>query len=341
MNVALKRTLVSVAGAGFLALAVWGIQEGRKEQQREREREAPVAVPPRLEALPEGGAVVKLEPEARSALDLATVQMKEGPVQAGLSVFGTILDPLPFLDLKGKLHSARAEARAARSSVEVAQAAWDRTRTLNQEDKGASDKAMQEAQSRLRAEEAKAATARAEAERLEAAWRQQGLPADLEAFLTFKQALVRLELPLGQALPPHLGRLPLRLNGEDTPRSLRVLGLANGTAPGTGGLAILGVLDAPGLRHGQPIDAFLPTGENAKGLVPPGSALLRAEGRVWVYVERPDGRFERRALRLLNPVGDSYAVEGLIPGEKVVVRGAQALLAEEYRSQIRVGEENH
>ena len=340
MNVVMKRTLVSVAGAGLLALTMWGIQEGRKAKQKEREREAPVAVPPRLEALPEGGVVVKLEPGARSVLDLAIVQMKEGPVQAGLSVFGTILDPLPYLDLQGKLHSARAEAQAARSSVEAAQAAWDRTRTLNQEDKGASDKAMQEAQSRLRAEEAKAATARAEAERLEAAWRQQGLPTELGNFLTFKQALVRLDLPLGQVLPPHLKRLPVRLNSEDSPRPLRLLGLANGAAPGTGGLAILGVLDAPGLRPGQPVEAFVPTGEKTKGLVPPGSALLRAEGRVWAYVERPDGRFERRALRLLNPVGGSYAVEGLVSGEKVVVRGGQALLAEEYRPQIRVGEEN-
>jgi hypothetical protein len=283
--------------------------------------------------------VVKLEPGARAALDLTTVQVKEGPVQAGLSVFGIILDPLPYLDLQGKLHSARAEAQAARSSVMAAQAAWDRTRTLNQEDKGASDKAMQEAQSRLRAEEAKAAAARAEAERLEAAWHQLGLPVELGTILAFKQALVRLELPLGQALPPHQGNLPVRFSSEDKPRPLRLLGPANGAAPGTGGLAILGVLDAPGLRPGQPVEAFLPTGENAQGLVPPGSALLRAEGRVWAYVERPDGRFERRALRLLNPVGDSYAVEGLAPDEKVVVRGAQALLAEEYRSQIRAGEE--
>lgn len=338
MRPILKWTLGIMSLAGVLLLASWGIVQGRAEQAKEREREAPIAVPPRLEALPEGGAVVKLEPEARSALDLATAELKEGPVQAGLKVSGVILDPLPYLDLQGKLQAAKAEAQAARSGVDTAQAAWERMRTLNQEGKGASDKATQEAQSRLRAEEAKAATAKAGAERLEAAWRQQGLPAELDAFLAFRQALVRLELPLGQPLPPHLKLLSARLASDEAPLRLRVLGLASGAAPSTGGLAILSVLDAPGLRPGQALEAFLPTGDKAKGLVPPGSALLRAEGRVWVYVARPDGRFERRALRLLNPVGDSYAVEGVAPGEQVVVRGAQALLAEEYRSQIHVGE---
>lgn len=326
--------------AGLLLLASWGIARGRAEQAKERVQEAPVAVPPRLEALPEGGAVVKLEPGARSALGLATLVLKDSLVQAGLRVSGTILDPLIYLDLEGQARTARAEAQAARSAVEAAQAAWERTRTLNQEDKGASDKAVQEAQSRLRGEQAKAAAAQTAAERLEATWRQQGLPLDLGPFLAFRQSLVRLELPLGQALPPHLRSLPVQLNRLDQPRSLRVLGLASGAAPGTGGLALLGVLDGAGLRPGQPVEAFLPTGEKTPGLVPPGSALLRAEGRVWVYVLRSDGRFERRALRLLHPEGDSYAVEGLAPGETIVVRGALALLAEEYRSQIRVGEEN-
>ena len=340
MKVVWKAILGMAAGLLLLLLAVWGVARGRAEQAKEREREAPVKVPPRLEALPEGGVVVKLEPEAQAALGLATTEVREGTVQPGLTVSGLILDPLPFAELLGKLRSARAETQAAKASVEAAQAAWERTRTLNQEEKGASDKALQEAQSRLRLEEAKAAVAAAEAERLEASWRQQGLPPDLASYLAFQRALVRLELPLGQTPPAHPGNVSVRLAEEGASRPVHVFGTASAAAPGTGGVALLGALEALGLRPGQPVEGFLPMGAPAKGLVPPGSSLVRAEGRVWVYVVRPDGRFERRALKLMQPVGNSYAVEGLRPGERLVSRGAQALLAEEYRSQIRVGEDS-
>lgn len=340
MNTAAKWSVRILGGGAILSLAIWGLMEGRAEQARERENEAPVHVPPRLEQLPDGGMVVKLEPAALQALGLKTLRIQASPVEGAATIFGVVLDPLPWLDLQGKSRAARQEVLASAAALDAATKALERIRIMHAEDLGASDKALQEAEARVKSEEARHTTAMAEENRLQAAWKQQGLPSDLGPFTSFRQALLRVDLPLGQAVPPSLKTLPVKFAGEASLMKAQVLGLASTAGNATGGFALMCRVDAPNLRPGQPMEAYLPLGTSKTGLVVPGSALLWAEGRTWAYVQRPDGRYERRALRLLFPVSGGYAVEtGLRDGDQVVVRGAEGLLAEEFKSRIVVGED--
>ena len=60
----------------------------------------------------------------------------------------------------------------------------------------------------------------------------------------------------------------------------------------------------------------------------PRAAVLRQDGRAFVYVEAPPGSFERREVSLLRPRDDGWLATGsLAAGDRVVVRGAQELLA--------------
>lgn len=59
------------------------------------------------------------------------------------------------------------------------------------------------------------------------------------------------------------------------------------------------------------------------------SAVVWLDGKPWIYVEESGGRFVRRELD----------AQGVTPGERVVVSGAQMLLSQELRSQIHAGEE--
>lgn len=61
----------------------------------------------------------------------------------------------------------------------------------------------------------------------------------------------------------------------------------------------------------------------------PDSAVVWLDGKPWIYVEESGGRFVRRELD----------AQGVTPGERVVVSGAQMLLSQELRSQIHAGEE--
>jgi hypothetical protein len=67
----------------------------------------------------------------------------------------------------------------------------------------------------------------------------------------------------------------------------------------------------------------------------PASALLVHQGRTLVYVEKRLGRYERREVQLLGRSDSTLYVasEGWLAGEdRVVTRGAQVLLSEEFRN---------
>jgi hypothetical protein len=91
-----------------------------------------------------------------------------------------------------------------------------------------------------------------------------------------------------------------------------------------------------GLAPGTNLVACLSVAKKTIGVVVPSSAIVRAEGKSWVYQETAPGRFVRRSVETIQQDGKGFFVrEGLSPGEEVVARGAQILLSEEFRSGIQ------
>jgi RND family efflux transporter MFP subunit len=79
----------------------------------------------------------------------------------------------------------------------------------------------------------------------------------------------------------------------------------------------------PRLRVGQAVSARVFTGEEQDALVVPAGALVNDAGTEVVYVQIGGERFERRLVRTGLRDGDFVAIEeGLLPGERVVSRGA-------------------
>ena len=86
--------------------------------------------------------------------------------------------------------------------------------------------------------------------------------------------------------------------------------------------------------------AYLPAGKTAvNGVTVPRSAVVRYGGHSWVYVQVRDDVFVRREVTLdrTNDAG-WFVRQGLERGDRAVVVGAQMLLSEELKSQIRIGE---
>jgi RND family efflux transporter MFP subunit len=79
----------------------------------------------------------------------------------------------------------------------------------------------------------------------------------------------------------------------------------------------------PRLRVGQAVSARVFTGEEQDALAVPSGALVNDAGTEVVYVQIGGERFERRLVRTSLRDGDFVAIEeGLVPGERVVSRGA-------------------
>jgi hypothetical protein len=89
-------------------------------------------------------------------------------------------------------------------------------------------------------------------------------------------------------------------------------------------------------RPGRFVTALLglPTVPKRPAVAVPVSAVLTHQGRLLVYVQQAPGKFTRREVRLLGREGDqAILATGVKLGETVVVRQAEVLLSEEFRSQ--------
>ncbi len=96
----------------------------------------------------------------------------------------------------------------------------------------------------------------------------------------------------------------------------------------------------PGAIPGVAVVAEAPAGPVVPAVLVPASATVQWEGLVWAYVERGRGRFARVRIPTDRPEGAGWAVTaGIAPGDRLVTRGAEQILSEEFRAQVRVGDE--
>ncbi|MGH7973005.1 MAG: hypothetical protein ACREIC_30175, partial [Limisphaerales bacterium] len=80
-------------------------------------------------------------------------------------------------------------------------------------------------------------------------------------------------------------------------------------------------------------------GQPLRGVVVPEAAVVRAAEKTWVYVQTDATHFTRRSVGQEHPVADGWFVTaGVLPNDRVVSTGAQTLLSEERKTQIKVGD---
>ncbi len=160
----------------------------------------------------------------------------------------------------------------------------------------------------------------------------------------FSSLIARIDVPAGQALATPVASARISALGhEERPLQGRWIGLAAAVDPNAQGQAFLFRVENPGgaLRPGLSVTAYLrKPGEARKGTVVQPSAIIRAAGRTWVYVEQQAGQFVRCAVTTDYLPGGRVFVSGELGDQgEVVTVGAQILFSEESKSQIQVGDE--
>ena len=96
----------------------------------------------------------------------------------------------------------------------------------------------------------------------------------------------------------------------------------------------------PGLVPGINLSVFLPSGPPQNGVVIPSGAVVWSQGTAWCYVEESPGKFVRTSVQTSEPVANGFfQAEGIFSGARVVIKGAQTLLSEEFRSQIQADQD--
>jgi len=275
------------------------------------------------------------------------------------------LMPAERIGLTNQLATARSEFSASTASVAAARSAYKRVRILNADNKNVSDRVVEDARTRLEAEEARLKAATDTVRLLENSLQSEGptgnRPLTVERggevveimaqpgesiepgspilrIARLDRLLARVDVPPGQHVPASATAARIYAVGyETTPIAAERVALAATVDPKSQGESFLFRLTGTlfGLRPGLAVTARINVpGAKKQGIVIPRGAIVRVAGRSYAYVQTNTNEFVRKEVPLDNPFGDGYfTTPNFSAGDRVVIEGAQILLSEEFKSQ--------
>jgi hypothetical protein len=87
----------------------------------------------------------------------------------------------------------------------------------------------------------------------------------------------------------------------------------------------------PGISPNAAVTGYLEiSGEPLSGVLIPGAAVIRHQGKAWVFVQAGEKEFTRREIPLDHPAAGGWRVAaGVTDQDRIVVSGAQTILSEE------------
>ncbi|HVY69012.1 MAG TPA: hypothetical protein VHH73_03750 [Verrucomicrobiae bacterium] len=279
-----------------------------------------------------GPGVVRLEAEAVKKIGLQTETLKAAKFTPELKAYGQVLDPTPLAATVAELIPAMASAQNSRQEFE-------RLTELHAQD-NASTRALQAADLAAKRDQL---AVEAALTRATLAWGKRvtshpDLPGFVQSLVSLENALVRADLPAGQMLKePPARALIFTLQESAPPLAGEFFSEAPMVDPQSQGQGFFFLVRNPptSLRPGATITATVPAGgEASQGVWIPRAAILRVEGKAWVYEAASETEFHREEVNLEHPGAQGWFVTGdLKAGDKVVTTGAALLWSEETKAR--------
>ncbi len=343
--------LLLLQSALMILLAWAAVYLGRDEFRLFRGRDDE-QVPTASHVGSDGGMpVVQLSSAAQQQVGIAYAAVQGAAFAPQSAVAVSVLDPQPLIELRGRLQAARLDAQAARAAAGASAADQARVRALYEDDRNASQRALQAATAQAQADAARRHAAEAAVEALRAqartAWGEtiagwlDTNPAQIDRLVAGSDALLRAAVRPEDLAGPH-GSLRVAVPGSSRLLPAIPLGPAARADAQQGGSGLLYRLPAGALRPGMRLaGSFSHVGAARAGALIPASAILWHAGKPWIYLREADDKlpdtseFRRRDVSGGEAVGDDWFVAGFEDDAEVVVRGAQVLLSEELKFQIK------
>ena len=331
----LKKVILTVAALSVVAALIYGYRQMGKERASEAQAEQPVTAESKTEGGTNGEAVVSLDEKTQKLIGLETTELAPATLAPEVKCYGRVLDSSPLVGLLSNVATARA-------SLEASSKEYQRVKALFDQGANASARALQAAEAAMKRDQIALQTSEAQ---LVSAWGksvadQPDLSGFVQSLTTLQTVLARVDLPAGELATsmPIGGRLLVPGTGQ--PITGRFLGPAATTDPQVQGQGFLLVVtnSRARLSPGLAITGFLQLpGEPLRGVIAPETAVVRAAERIWVYVQTGATNFTRWSINQDHPVANGWFVTaGIRPKDRVVTTGAQTLLSEERKTEIKV-----
>jgi len=337
VGILIALTVVSVAVVVFTA--------AHRADKDEEDQEESVKTPSHV-SVENGNTVIALDQQTQGREGIRVAPVTQASMRAELRGSAVLLAVSDLATLRNNYVAARTKLQRDRVDLSVSRSQYERTKILYEQNQNMSLKAMQDAEASYRNNQAQVSADQQEAKLQLDTVRQRwgGALADwiagnrpmLDPVLEQREFLVQVIFPPGEvAKPPATLSLTAPGNRLVQARFISPLPQVNPQIQGISFLYL--VPDRTGLAVGMNLVVLVPVGQRLAGTVVPESAIVWWQGKAWAYVESPANTFMRHEVPTDNPVRDGYFVPGSTfpPTTKLVMAGAQALLSEEFRSQLK------
>jgi hypothetical protein len=264
-------------------------------------------------------------------------------------VYGVIVNVQPLIDLRARYSTSVADARSLRAAASNSATDYQRFKKLFEDDRNVSERVLQAAEAQWKTDQARLAAAeqavalvrdsiRSSWGEVLAGWATNPESPAFQSLAEQRELLAQITLP--QDLHAQAGKVPMSLAPISVPgeaRPARFISTAPQTDATLPGATYFYIVGGQGLRVGMRVAGQLKLGgKMGEGVLVPSAAVVWHGGKAWAYVKEADDLFVRKEVstsqELQNGWFDASHFEA---GDEIVVSGAQLLLSEEQKFQIR------
>ncbi len=289
----------------------------------------------------QSGYTVTVSVDSQKMGGITTEVLKPALFQNKVAAYGQVLSAQGMGTSYKNYVSARSALEKAAALLKASRQEYARLKVLNASAKNISDRELQAAAARLASDEAEKSAAlgalRAAKNAMVTDWGPvlskwiMGYTASLKRVIEAKDVLVQLTLPAAASLKaiPQMVRIEPPSGGQV---QARFVSRATSTAPSIQGMSFIYVAPSlsGGLVPGMNVTALMPSSGAQTGFFIPNSAVVWLQDNAWVYVKKSPTGFSRVETPTSMPVSGGYFVKGVFSaGDRIVIKGAQALLSEE------------
>lgn len=343
MIIALQAVVIVIL---FWALVFYGRDEYESFSHKEIEEEIESASRAGNE---NGAAVVNISQTAQQNSGIATATLKAATYQTSHSSFGTVIDIQPLIELRTRYLSAQAEAEVIRASITNSRQEYQRLLLLNQDNRNVSDRAVAAAESIWKEDLARLTAANTSAASIRdsmiqqwgtklSEWATSADGAAIKKLLQFDDALLRITLPFDAPAPSLGATLMIEpVGAQSKPVKATYISVSSQTDATRQGSTYYFRAPAGTLRAGMHVTVYLSEQGKAKnGVIVPANAVVWYANKAWVYQKEDAERFIRKPVSTDHETGGGWFNNAeLREGDEVIISGAQLLLSEEFKYQIK------
>ena len=311
----------------------------------------------------DGINIVSLSVATQQNSGITTAKLASSSFAGTLKSTGTVIAIDSLIEAKANSLRAQSEIALARAASGNNVQQYQRLKTLNEDDKNVSDKVVQDALANVNADKAKITAAELQLSNLQNAVKLQWgetlsslvfsdkLAPQLANLLNRKNVLVQVSLPLESPTPAIGSALNISpLNTSSIIKAIYVSPAAQSDANGYGKTFYYSA-PAEQLRIGMRVNIELDSSKDkaSSGVVIPNQAIVWYGGKAWAYFKQGknkvgehttgEDQFVRKPISTESEIGvgidSGWFNQNIDAQNEVVVSGAQLLLSEEFKNQIK------